>query len=128
MQFCLMKLLAAGFLEVSSGFAHNLCLDISCKDCSSADCGMKTLILAFKLSVCKRFPLFLCWQMMLWGVQDGLGQCGVVALPSELPACGNVVQGDALQRKPVSLGVSFPIFSRLISCADRCLSVFVLIP
>jgi len=36
--FCLVKLLAAGFLEVSGRFAHNSCLDFSCEDRSSTVC------------------------------------------------------------------------------------------
>lgn len=84
----------------------------------------------FKLRVCNRFLLFLCWQTMLWGVQagDGLGQSGVVSLPSEFPSCRSILQGDALQRMHASLGMSCPILSRLICCADICLSVFRLIP
>lgn len=64
----------------------------------------------FKSRVCKRFPLFLCWQTMLCGVQagDGLGQSRVVSLPSEFPSCGSILQGDAPPEDACELGDVVP--------------------
>jgi len=63
---------------------------------------------------------------MLWGVQagGGLGQSGVVSLPSEFPSRGSILQGDALQRTRASLGMLCRLLSRFISWADSCPSVF----